>query len=170
MARDNSRAEHNATKAEDNPLWIYALKQYKHDNCAQFLIQAQDELGLDVNVLLLIGWLAANNLKVDIRAIMHANAYDWQQNIVKPLRKIRRQAKEYGPEDFYQQILALELSAEKQQLQGFYQLSLSFEQDQQGFELAVKTGCEEYLKLQEKSLEEGWLQALIEHLQPNKLD
>jgi len=170
VARDKSRAEHDATKADENPLWIYALKQYNESNCAEFLIQAQDELGLDVNVLLLIGWLAASNLTIDIQAIMHARAFDWQKNIVKPLRKIRRQAKEYAPEDFYQKILALELSAEKQQLQDFYQLSLSFEHGKQGFKLAVKTGCEEYLKLQGKSLEESWLQALIEHLQPNKLD
>jgi len=170
VARDKSRAEHDATKAEDNPLWIYALKQYNEGNCAQFLIQAQDELDLDVNVLLLIGWLAANNLAIDIQAIMHTSAYDWQKNIVKPLRKIRRQAKEYAPEDFYHKILTLELSAEKQQLQDFYQLSLSFKQDKQRFEQAVKTGCEEYLKTQGKSLEESWLQALIEHLQPNKLD
>ncbi len=167
MARNTSRAGHDATKADDNPLWIYALKQYKADNCAQFLIQAQDELGIDVNILLFIGWLAANNLKIDMQVIMHSSAYAWQQDVIKPIREIRRTTKAYGQESIYQQILALEISTEKQQLQDFYQLSLNFEQDIQGFTRALELGCGEYFKAHKKSLQNSWLQTLIEHLQPN---
>jgi uncharacterized protein (TIGR02444 family) len=170
VARDNSHARHNATKAHDNPLWIYALQQYKAGNCAQFLIQAQDELHLDVNVLLFMGWLAANNLNIDIQTILHSSAYCWQQDVVTPLRKIRRHAKNYAPDTFYQEVLALELSAEKQQLREFHQLSFSLEHDIKSFSHALTLGCEAYFKEKGRVLRSTWLQTLIEHLQPNKLD
>jgi uncharacterized protein (TIGR02444 family) len=170
VARDNSHARHNDTKAHDNPLWIYALQQYKAGNCEQFLLQAQDELHLDVNLLLFIGWLAANNVKIDMQTILHSSAYCWQQDVVTPLRKIRRHAKFYAPDTFYQEILALELSAEKHQLREFHQLSFSLEHDIKSFSHALTQGCGEYFKEKERVLHSTWLQTLIEHLQPNKLD
>ncbi len=169
MVTDNTRAEHDATKAHDNPLWIYAVKQYQHADCAQFLLHAQDEMGLEVNILLLAGWLASRNQGLNLEVITGSRAYEWQQDIIKPLREIRRRAKNYQQNEFYQQVLALELSAEKQQLVVLYELRDKMPKGQENFAQNVRLSCEEYLKGKNTVLEESWLQTLIKHLQPNRL-
>jgi len=169
VVTDNTRAEHDATKALDNPLWIYAVKQYQQTGCAQFLLRAQDEMGLEVNVLLFAGWLASRNQSLNLKAITDSDAHNWQQDVIKPLREIRRQVKNYRQEGFYRQILALELSAEQQQLEVLYELRDKMPKEQENFAQNVRLSCEEYFKGKNTNLQESWLQTLIKHLQPNRL-
>ena len=170
MVTDNTRAEHDATKERDNPLWIYALKQYKQGDCAPFLLLAQDQLDLDVNILLFMGWLASEQLEFNGQLVTGSNADSWQQEVVLPLRKIRRQVKGSCPDSFYQQLLMVELDAEKQQLRRLYALRSEMIKSEDSFALNVRLACDQYFKEKGKTLEESWLQTLIEHLQPNKLD
>jgi len=169
VVTDNTRAEHDATKAQDNPLWIYAVKQYQHADCARFLLQAQDEMGLEVNILLLCGWLATRHQGLNLQAVTGSDAYHWQQDIIKPLREIRRRAKSYQQDEFYRDVLALELSAEKQQLRALYELKDKMPKGQENFAQNVRLSCEEYFKGKNTILQESWLQTLIKHLQPNRL-
>ncbi len=169
VVTDNTRAEHDATKAQDNPLWIYAVKQYQQPDCARFLLQAQDEMGLEVNILLFIGWLASRAQSLNLQAVTRSRACDWQQEIIKPLREIRRRVKSYQQDEFYRQVLALELSAEKQQLVVLYELRDKMNKGHESFAKNVRLACEEYLNGKNTILQEGWLQTLTKHLQPNKL-
>ena|GEM_PF-1963511 len=169
MITDNTRAQHDATKALDNPLWIYAVKQYQHTDCARFLLQAQDEMALEVNILLLAGWLASRNQNLNMKVVNDSDAYHWQQDVIKPLREIRRRVKNDRQDGFYQQTLALELSAEQHQLRALYELRDRMPKGQENFAQNVRLSCEEYFQGKNMTLPQSWLQTLIKHLQPNRL-
>jgi len=176
----DTRAQHNATKALDNPLWIYALNQYRQPECAQFLLHSQDKLGLNINILLFIGWLASSQKQLNLELLQSSSVYSWQQDIIKPIRAARKKAKSYdlkGTSGFYQRMLDLELDAEKLQLSELFCLSNKMDNNESGgdkinrgdkaFTESVRLSCELYLNAEGLNLRESWLQTLIQHLQPN---
>ncbi len=171
----DTRARHNATKALDNPLWIYALNQYKQPECAQFLLHSQDKLGLNINILLFIGWLAASQKTLNLVSLQSSSVYSWQQDIINPIRAARKKAKGYdtkGTNDFYQSMLDLELDAEKLQLSELFRLidkmdSSKIDKGDRAFSESVRLSCELYLSAEGLNFRESWLQTLIQHLQPN---
>lgn len=167
MVTDNPRTEHDATKAGDNPLWIYAVRQYREEGCAQFLLEAQDEMGLEINILLFSGWLASCGKSLEFASVARSRALAWQYDIIEPLREVRRRAQDYQQPEFYRQTLALELDAEQQQLRILYDISEQMPKGHENFSHSVRLSCERYFKEKNTPLEESWLQTLIKHLQPN---
>lgn len=76
--------------------WPFSLKVYKTQSVAQSCLSLQDDIGVDANILLLS--LLATYLKqrvLDDKEIALADGYisDWRQEVVAPLRKIRRRMK-----------------------------------------------------------------------------
>ncbi len=150
----------------NNPLWLYSLKQYKDPECAKFLINAQDQYHLDINILLYLAFMAHKKCTVNMPILMNGHAMTWQREVVQPIRALRRRIKHFDNRAWYKDIKALELNAEKyEQILLFAQTkhansnSLTFEQN-------LKLSCRSYFEHIQRELNQEWLQLLTEYLQP----
>jgi len=76
--------------------WAFALAHYEKPGVAEALLSRQDEEGLDV-VLHLFALYAqeARGIVLDPTALQEADALmrDWREQVVKPLRAVRRAMK-----------------------------------------------------------------------------
>ncbi|WP_187276503.1 TIGR02444 family protein [Parahaliea maris] len=107
----------------DNPLWNYSLAAYSNPGVAQHCLEAQDECGVDVNLLLYAAWLASQAQVLDERRSRSAMACTdtLRQQVIRPLRTLRRQWKAW-PElaDLREQLKQLELAAERELQDGLW--------------------------------------------------
>lgn len=109
----------------DNTFWQFALSLYGKAGVAQKLLQLQDQFGLDINVLLYMVWLGNEGIALNDESIqpMLTLAFDWQQNIMQPLRRARREIKaRLGDGAQYQKAKSLELAVEQEIIARLYQL------------------------------------------------
>ena len=101
-----------------NPFWDFSLSNYGRDGVAQTCLTLQDAFNLDVNVLLYGGWLAAMDqcLTADHLAGMEVIIAPWRERVVLPLRRLRRDWRDYPvASDLRDEVKTLELRAEQQQ-------------------------------------------------------
>jgi uncharacterized protein (TIGR02444 family) len=109
--------------------WNYSLAAYDIDRVRQITLRLQDDYGCDVNMLLFCCWLASRGQRLDdeqLLALQRAGA-QWRSQCVIPLRNIRRFAGQQGDvEPLYQQLKAVELSAELQHQQYLLQCAEAF--------------------------------------------
>lgn len=106
-----------------NLLWQYSLANYARDGVADACLALQDDFGLDVNLLLYGAWLASQGfcLTPAHLAELDSGIADWRDNVVRPLRALRRQMREYHPaRDIREQVKVLELESERQQQDAMY--------------------------------------------------
>lgn len=102
----------------DNLFWDYSLARYETDGVAAACLLLQDEYGLDVNLLLYAAWLAHIGRRLDEVHLeaLDALVADWRENVVGPLRALRRRLREYpAAAEVRDEIKSLELRAERQQ-------------------------------------------------------
>jgi uncharacterized protein (TIGR02444 family) len=102
----------------DNPFWDYSLAVYAGDGVADALLALQDRFGLDVNLLLYAAWLADRGLQLDAAhlAALEARVAPWREQVIHPLRRLRRQWRDYPEAAALREALkALELQAEQSQ-------------------------------------------------------
>ena len=100
-------------------LWAYATRVYASPPVARACLRAQDDLGLDVNILLFAAWLADRGYALASAQVAAAEELcsAWRSDVVKPLRRTRRAWREAPPNaDAYEAIKGLELEAERHQL------------------------------------------------------
>ena len=100
----------------DNPIWEFSLAHYARPGVAQACLRAQDELGLDVNILLYAAWLASRDqpLPAAHLAGLEQATVHWRREVVAPLRALRRQWRSVpGAGPLRERLKALELDAEK---------------------------------------------------------
>jgi uncharacterized protein (TIGR02444 family) len=101
-----------------NPFWDFSLAAYALEGVATNCLVLQDTCGLDVNLLLYAAWLAQMNQRLSEEHLSATEAVivDWRDQVVKPLRALRRQLQDYtwaaGVRD---EVKALELRVEQQQ-------------------------------------------------------
>ena len=153
---------HNATICLDNPFWRYSLKQYAAPGCARFLLSAQDECGLDVNVLLYAGWLAHENRLLDISLLStgsETSVLDFSQRVIEPLRLARRNCKTFEQGELYQNLKETELKAEQQMQALLFQLSTTMPEGTGSNEDDLKTNLLCYLPKHQQQ-DSGWLNTL----------
>jgi len=101
-------------------LWIYATQVYGAPGVAPACLRAQDEQGLDVNLLLFAAWLATRGIALDASLLERARACSepWREAVVGPLRAVRRRWRSAPPyAGAYDAIKSLELEAERRQLE-----------------------------------------------------
>lgn len=109
-----------------NVFWDYSCTAYAMADVAQLCLKLQDTYGLDVNILLYAAWLASREevLELEHLRALDAHVAPWRTEVVAPLRRLRREARERsGLSDSYAQLKAQELDAERQQqdsMYGFY--------------------------------------------------
>ncbi|GLQ06523.1 TIGR02444 family protein [Sneathiella chinensis] len=75
------------------PLWDYAVKLYSNEPVQQACLRLQDRFGLDVNLVLFSVWIAASGRGHFASGELEAGiaiGQQWQENVVMPLRALRR--------------------------------------------------------------------------------
>jgi uncharacterized protein (TIGR02444 family) len=80
-------------------LWNFSLTFYARPGVAGLCLDLQDRFAADVNVLLYLLWQASRRRRLDASEMgqVAALAGDWRQNVVLPLRGVRRFLKEPAP-------------------------------------------------------------------------
>lgn len=85
----------------DHPFWDFSLATYGRDGVADACIALQEAHGADVNILLFCAWAGCNGVRLDRPQIEAACAAveAWHEEIVRPLRSVRRRLKTAVDED-----------------------------------------------------------------------
>jgi uncharacterized protein (TIGR02444 family) len=81
-----------------NPFWDFSLEVYARPGVPEACVSLQDRQGLDVNILLYALWAGSRGRrlsKADCDALSAA-ASAWQDEVVRPLRSVRRALKKTG--------------------------------------------------------------------------
>ena len=81
---------------QGSPFWRFSLRFYRQPGVADACIALQDGCGVDVNVLLFFLWLATARRYVsrDVAQAVCAQAMPWRDDVVAPLRAVRRRLKD----------------------------------------------------------------------------
>lgn len=112
----------------DNAFWRFSLLVYAQPGVAPECIALQEAAGIDVNVLLFCVWLGAERRTVLSEADLERlsqRVSAWQEQIVRPLRGVRRNLKTFGDhQDFSDSVKALELAGEQIEQAILFSLSL----------------------------------------------
>ena len=107
----------NAPQGEE--LWAFSLAFYACPGVAEALLALQDRGGLDVNLMLFalwLGWSGRGRLDRDALAAAERAIGTLRDEIVEPVRTLRRRLKDNSEEDvqgFRERVKALELAAEE---------------------------------------------------------
>jgi uncharacterized protein (TIGR02444 family) len=161
---------HNAINSADNPFWCYSLSIYGQNNCAAFLLHAQNTHELDINVLLFIGWLAQQKKQFVITPQHKPLIKHFQDDVTKRIRSLRIKAKSFNQPRLYQAMLELELDAEYFEQVRLFGLLDHMHDIDLSFADIVKRSIEDYMVFErgKKGFEgsDNWLQTLIQYLQP----
>jgi len=83
-----------------NPFWAFSLDRYRRDGVPEQCLIIQDRGGADVNFALFLLWLGSAVRSVNPETgldTIRAHVADWTQDVVVPLRTVRRTLK--GRED-----------------------------------------------------------------------
>jgi uncharacterized protein (TIGR02444 family) len=121
------------TAPADNPFWDFSLTVYRKPGVPEACLLLQDEAGVDVNLLLFFCWLATTrDSALDEAAIrdIAARTADWRDNVVRPLRGVRRWMKgradgisAESAEGLRSEVKRLELASERLQQDMLYRLA-----------------------------------------------
>lgn len=162
-----AKSEHHATNHAHNPLWTYSIKQYSRPAVESFLLDAQDHQNMNINVLLLVAWLASQQQTFLPQIALNHHHFLWLLNKTERVRSLRRRAKEFPSESFYNALKQLELSLEKRTI------NLLFSQAGQmphflskSFEESAKESLERYFTYQQRPLCERWLKEFSQLFKP----
>lgn len=122
----------DSERERGSPFWRFSLGFYRHPGVADACIALQDGCGVDVNILLFFLWLATARRCVPPAAAkaLCAQAGPWRDDVVVPLRTLRRRLKDGSPlvehgagELFRTKIKAVELESERLQQEAMFALA-----------------------------------------------
>jgi uncharacterized protein (TIGR02444 family) len=122
--------------AQGSPFWRFSLGFYRQPGVADACIALQDECGVDVNALMFFLWFATQKKQItpdQARAVWEQAAL-WRDNVVAPLRGVRRKLKEGMPlvardtaEFFRTRIKAAELESERLEQEALFAMTPSID-------------------------------------------
>ena len=103
------------TKLNNADLWQYSLAQYP--KVSALLLPLQDDYQLNINLFLLCGYAQSLGCAIDDMQMQQllAQTKSWQDDLISPFRRLRRELKAQINELQYQQMLNMELALEKEQ-------------------------------------------------------
>jgi uncharacterized protein (TIGR02444 family) len=122
----------DAQMQQGSPFWRFSLRFYRRPGVADACIALQDGCGVDVNILLFLLWLATERrrLPAAVAQGMCAKAAAWRDDVVAPLRTLRRRLKdgstlvERGAAELFRtRIKAVELESERLQQEAMFALA-----------------------------------------------
>ena len=99
---------------EEEELWSFTLSFYALPGVAESCLRLQEEVGVDVNLLLTGLWLGLSR-RGALRSEWNPDPtlLRWREQVVVPLRSLRRLLKGTGEDDFREEVRHLELEAER---------------------------------------------------------
>jgi uncharacterized protein (TIGR02444 family) len=113
----------------ETPFWRFSLKFYRQPSVSEACIALQDELGVDVNLLLFLLWLASDDRQLSVEEVrmLDDNVRDWRNLTIVPIRNVRRKLKgaatlvDAGTQEaFRNKVKTVELEAERLQQEALY--------------------------------------------------
>lgn len=143
----------DAETSQGSPFWRFSLRFYRLPGVADACIALQDQCGADVNVLLFFLWLATARrcISATMARMVCARVAPWRDNIVAPLRMIRRRLKEETPVDrdaaeaFRARVKAIELESEWLQQEALFALAAGLAtEDAASMEAAARANVAAY--------------------------
>lgn len=117
------------TNTPTTPFWRFSLHFYRQNGVSDACIALQDGLGIDVNLLLFLFWLAADRQLLSANDVKQLDdkVRDWRNLTIVPIRDTRRKLKaaatlvEPGKQEaFRNKVKAIELDAERLQQEALY--------------------------------------------------
>jgi uncharacterized protein (TIGR02444 family) len=127
-------ADPDTQHPQGSPFWRFSLGFYRQPGVADACIRLQDEAGVDVNLFFYLLWHAALERRLSRAevATIEQRIAPWREQVVAPLRAIRRAIKvpppviEAGTAEAYRtRIKGMELEAERLQQEALYDLAQS---------------------------------------------
>jgi uncharacterized protein (TIGR02444 family) len=122
------------TDAPATPFWRFSLHFYRHAGVSDACIALQDSLGIDVNLLLFLFWLAAGRQLLSAAEVKRLDdrVRSWRELTIVPIRDARRKLKGAATlvdpnkqEAFRNKVKAVELDAERLQQEALYAFTQS---------------------------------------------
>ena len=106
-----------------SPFWVFSLSVYRKNAFSAACLSLQDARGLDVNFLLFALFAGSRGYPLSIAdfARVERRVAPWRQNVVHPLRRVRRRLKQQtdlphkAVESLRRAVLAQEIESERQQ-------------------------------------------------------
>ncbi len=123
--RGHRGADNAKGPTPEDAFWAFSVRVYARPEVARSCLGLQDGIGADVNLLLFCCWVAANGggaLDAEDLGRLVARARPWQEQVLRPLRRLRRLLRSSedlaavpGPrrEELREGIKRLELEAER---------------------------------------------------------
>ena len=121
--------------AETTPIWDFVLKFYGRAGVSEACVSLQDSVGIDVNMVLFLMWMAGQGRAVatdDVKTVSERSR-GWQHEVVVPIRGVRRLLKANAPlvdadaaAAYRKKVQAVELEGEQLQLNAMAALAQSF--------------------------------------------
>ena len=102
MTDDSETGDPGEPPGRANPFWDFSLAVYGEPRVGRSCLQAQEEHGADVNLLLLCCWLGFVGVKLTEESIrrLDALADGWRTEAILPLRALRTRLRQpVGPID-----------------------------------------------------------------------
>ena len=99
---------------EEEELWAFTLSFYALPGVAECCLRLQEEAGVDVNLLLTGLWLGLSGrgaLPPEWQA--DGSLRGWREEVIQPLRGLRRLLKGRGEDNFREEVRRLELASER---------------------------------------------------------
>ena len=77
------------------PFWSFSLRLYARPGVPEACLDLQDRRGLDVNLVLFCCWRASRGLALRPEDVARADRWvrGWRRNVIRPLRRVRRNLK-----------------------------------------------------------------------------
>ena len=150
--------------AETNRFWQFSLDFYQRDGVAAACLTLQDRLGLDVNILLYAAWLASQGRTASVADFEQVDLLlaPWREEVIRPLRRIRRWLKEPGPDapaggvrEYREGIKSAELEAEKIAQDMIFASHLRMKKPDGDGPGDIRAALSNYLKMRDVSPDNG---------------
>ena len=156
---------------QGSPFWRFSLRFYRQPGVADACIALQDGCGVDVNILLFLLWLATARRRVPLAAAQEvcARAAAWRDEVVVPLRTLRRRLKEGSSlvergaaELFRTRIKAIELESERLQQESMFALATGLAtENASAVEAAARANVAAYEQALARTFEPGAVNVLL---------
>jgi uncharacterized protein (TIGR02444 family) len=104
---------------KEGSFWKFSLAFYSDPAVAGICIDLQDRHSIDVNVLLFVLWCASRDRSLsplELESVV-ASVAGWHNTVVKPLRGVRRNLKQFAADTALEPISDLREAVKKQELE-----------------------------------------------------
>ncbi|SDT10319.1 TIGR02444 family protein [Bradyrhizobium canariense] len=99
--------------------WTFSLEFYADPSVAGICVDLQDRHSSDVNILLFVLWCASRHRRLSPHELgrVVASVSGWQNEVVRPLRGVRRNLKQFALDLALESIVDLREAVKKQELE-----------------------------------------------------